>query len=216
VANPIKYVSLLVTHYVLPPNQPSVGAAYYSNFTHPLQSQASEQWNPNQPTWTPTATRTSTVTSTPTVTRTPTRTLTPTPTPTASRTSTPTRTATVTPTPQPALAVSPSQLTFLTGPGLQPVTQAVRVANTGGSALTWTATESASWLTIAPASGSAGAGGTSTINVSVAPGAAGGFQADITVSAGAGTLNSPQKVRVTLSNQSSLRRIFLPIIVSNG
>ena len=45
VTNPIKYVYLKVTHYILPPNQPNVGATYYGYFTHPLQSQASEQWN---------------------------------------------------------------------------------------------------------------------------------------------------------------------------
>jgi hypothetical protein len=44
VTNPIKYVSLNVTHYILPPYQPNVGAKYYSYFTHPLQSQANEQW----------------------------------------------------------------------------------------------------------------------------------------------------------------------------
>lgn len=43
VTNPIKYVYLDVTHYILPPNQPNVGARYYSYFTHPLQAQASAQ-----------------------------------------------------------------------------------------------------------------------------------------------------------------------------
>jgi hypothetical protein len=46
VTNPIKYVSLKVTHYILPPNQPDVGAAYYAYFTHPLQSQANRQSSP--------------------------------------------------------------------------------------------------------------------------------------------------------------------------
>jgi hypothetical protein len=70
-----------------------------------------------------------------------------------------------------------------------------------------------SWLILAPASGSTGAGATSTINVGVIPGAWGVFQTDITVSAGAGALNSPQKVHVVLSNQANLRRVFLPIII---
>jgi hypothetical protein len=46
VTNPIKYIYLNVTHYILPPNQPNVGATYYAYFTHPLQAQASEQLNP--------------------------------------------------------------------------------------------------------------------------------------------------------------------------
>jgi len=46
VTNPIKYVSLKVTHYILPPNQPDVGATYYAYFTHPLQSQANRQASP--------------------------------------------------------------------------------------------------------------------------------------------------------------------------
>jgi hypothetical protein len=70
VTNPIKYVDLKVTHYILPSNQPDVGATYYAYFTHPLQPQANEQRLSGQPTASPTATRTPT--------RTPTRTLTPT------------------------------------------------------------------------------------------------------------------------------------------
>lgn len=46
VTNPIKYVYLNVTHYILPPNQPNVGATYYAFFTHPLEVQASEQLHP--------------------------------------------------------------------------------------------------------------------------------------------------------------------------
>lgn len=40
VANPINYVYLAVTHYILPPNQPNVGADYYACFSHPLEYQA--------------------------------------------------------------------------------------------------------------------------------------------------------------------------------
>lgn len=37
VTNPIKYLYLAVTHYILPPNHPNVGATYHDYFTHPLQ-----------------------------------------------------------------------------------------------------------------------------------------------------------------------------------
>jgi hypothetical protein len=46
VTNPIKYVYLDVTHYILPPNQPNVGATYYGYFRHPLQAQATLQLPP--------------------------------------------------------------------------------------------------------------------------------------------------------------------------
>ncbi len=93
VTNPIKYVYLNVTHYILPARQPNVGATYYDYFTHPLQSEASEQWRAGQPTSTPT------ITPTPTITRTPTRTATATRTATLTRTATPTRTHTPSRTP---------------------------------------------------------------------------------------------------------------------
>lgn len=41
VTHPIKYLYLSVTHYILPPNQPNLGAAYFSYFSHPLQVQVS-------------------------------------------------------------------------------------------------------------------------------------------------------------------------------
>jgi hypothetical protein len=44
VTNPIQYVYLNVSHYILPAHQPNVGARYYNYFTHPLQSQSTVQW----------------------------------------------------------------------------------------------------------------------------------------------------------------------------
>lgn len=40
VTNPLKKIYLSVTHYILPPNLPNVGARYYEYFLHPLQCQA--------------------------------------------------------------------------------------------------------------------------------------------------------------------------------
>lgn len=195
VNNPIKYVALDVTHYILPPSQPNAGATYYGYFTQPLQSLAGAQWNPQMPTPTPTATGTPTALPTPT------------------RTATATRTPTATATPQPALSVSPSLLSFLTASGLRPITQTITVANSGGGVLAWTASEQAAWLAISPSSGNLAAGASAAITVSVQPGAAGLFEADVTVAAGPGALNSPQKVRVVLSNTANLKRILLPVIV---
>ncbi len=66
VTNPIKYLYLKVTHYILPPDQPNVGAAYYAYFKHPLQAQTDEQRFSTQPTVTPTATRATVAAQTPT------------------------------------------------------------------------------------------------------------------------------------------------------
>lgn len=43
ITNPIKAIDGSLTHYILPPEQPNVGAIYYGYFTNPLQAQAIEQ-----------------------------------------------------------------------------------------------------------------------------------------------------------------------------
>lgn len=43
ITNPIKAIDGSLTHYILPPNEPNVGAMYYGYFTNPLQVQAIEQ-----------------------------------------------------------------------------------------------------------------------------------------------------------------------------
>jgi hypothetical protein len=40
---PVKAIDGSLTHYILPPEQPNVGALYYAYFTHPLQTQAARQ-----------------------------------------------------------------------------------------------------------------------------------------------------------------------------
>ena len=95
--NPNRQFTFENWNYVLPANEPNVGAAYRGYALNPLQVQAIEQVNPNSTTATPTAT----VTSTATATSTPTSTVTPTATPTS--TVTPTATPAVTPTVTPAV-----------------------------------------------------------------------------------------------------------------
>ena len=56
----------------------------------------------------------------------------------------------------PALSVSPSSLTFAAAVGgSAPAAQAVDVSNTGGGTLSFTATDDAAWLSVAPAFGGA-------------------------------------------------------------
>ncbi len=55
--------------------------------------------------------------------------------------------------------------------GANPAAQTFDVTNTGGGTLSYTASESASWLTVAPASGSAPAAVTATASIAgLAPG----------------------------------------------
>lgn len=150
-------------------------------------------------------------TSTPTVTRTPTRTGTPT------RTATPTRTPTPTATPQPRLAVSPELLHFLACIDISPVPVAISVINTTTLPINWSASESVSWMTLAPVTGTAvlGSNGVFTVTVNKAGLPTGVQNANITVSSlTAGTLGSPRTIPVAFSVQTVCKRIFLPVIVS--
>ena len=102
-----------------------------------------------------------------------------------------------TPPQQPALAVSRTSMAFTaTQGGANPAAQTFDVTNTGGGSLSYTATESASWLTVSPASGAAPAALTATASIAgLAPGT---YTAPITITA-AGATGSPKTVDVTLT-----------------
>jgi glucose/arabinose dehydrogenase len=104
-------------------------------------------------------------------------------------------TLTLTAPPPPALAVTPGTLAFsATQGGAAPPAQPISVANTGSGSLPFTVTDDASWLSAAPASGTANA----TVNVSVDPTglAPGTYTGTVTVNGGgAGT----KTVAVTLA-----------------
>jgi hypothetical protein len=95
----------------------------------------------------------------------------------------------------PAIGLSPVSLAFTgsTG-GVNPAAQSITIANTGGGTLTWSASESVSWLTVSPASGSGT--GTATATVNAANLTAGTYNATITVAATGATVKS---VPVTLT-----------------
>ncbi len=99
VENPSSRLTIWAWWYILPPNQPNVGAGYRNRAFQPLQPQGAEQYLGGTPTPTATVTRTPTRTGTPTRTLTPSRTATPTQTLTVTRTSTRTQTLTRTATP---------------------------------------------------------------------------------------------------------------------
>jgi glucose/arabinose dehydrogenase len=101
------------------------------------------------------------------------------------------------PPPPPSLAVSPGTLAFGgTAGGASPAAKTLSLTNAGGGALSFTASDDASWLTVTPGSGSAPATLTATVNTAGL--AAGTYNATITVDAG-GISGSPKTIPVTLT-----------------
>jgi hypothetical protein len=97
----------------------------------------------------------------------------------------------------PALGVSPASLSFSGTQGAaSPAAKTLAVSNTGGGALNWTASENASWLTVAPTSGTNA--GTVTVTPSTTGLAAGTYTTDVTIAA-AGAGGSPKTIPVTLT-----------------
>jgi hypothetical protein len=101
--------------------------------------------------------------------------------------------------PQPpnVLSVSPPTLTFITAVGTNPPTQTLTISNGGGSGMVWTASSNASWLSVAPSSGSDNA--VLVVTVNVAGLVAGNYNAgSITVTA-PGATGSPVVIPISLS-----------------
>jgi len=95
----------------------------------------------------------------------------------------------------PLLSVSTAQLQFSYSAGASaPAPQSISVSNANAGALNWTASTTASWLTVSPTSGTAPA----TVAVSVAPGLAAGTYSGTVEIASTGVGNSPLSVTVTL------------------
>jgi hypothetical protein len=106
-------------------------------------------------------------------------------------------TLTVAPPSPPALAVSPSTLSFsATTGGTAPAAKSIAVTNTGGGSMAWTASESASWLSLSPGSGTND--GTVTVTPSTTGLAAGTYTTDVTIAA-PGVSGSPKTVTVTMT-----------------
>ena len=108
-------------------------------------------------------------------------------------------TLTVTPPPS-TIGQTPTFLTFigLEG-GAQPTVQGLNITNTGKGTLSWSVSESASWLSLSPASGTTT---TETDAITVSVNTTGlltnTYTAPITITAG-GAANTPQQVLVTLA-----------------
>jgi len=102
--------------------------------------------------------------------------------------------------PVPTLVVTPPSLSFTTARGGSPESKTVTVRNSGDGTMSWSAADDVAWLSLAPVSGSLGAGQSATVTVSVASAAlaAGGYAATITVTA-PGATGSPESVAVSLT-----------------
>jgi glucose/arabinose dehydrogenase len=106
-------------------------------------------------------------------------------------------TLTLSPPAPPVLSVTPQSLTFdAVANGANPAAKSLAVANAGSGALSYTASDDAAWLSVAPASGSAPANIAATVNIAGL--AAGTYSANVTITA-AGAGSSPQVIPVTLN-----------------
>jgi N,N-dimethylformamidase beta subunit-like, C-terminal/Domain of unknown function (DUF4082)/Concanavalin A-like lectin/glucanases superfamily/Fibronectin type III domain/Viral BACON domain/Bacterial Ig domain len=106
-------------------------------------------------------------------------------------------TLTVDPPAPPSLSVTPASLAFTaTAGGSDPAAKTLSVSNTGGGSMDWTASESATWLSLSPASGTNT--GTITVTPSITGLAAGTYTTDVTVAA-TGASGSPKTITVTLT-----------------
>jgi hypothetical protein len=98
---------------------------------------------------------------------------------------------------QPTIGVNPASLSFTaTAGGSNPANQTINVTNTGAGTLNFTVSDNAPWLTVSPASGTAPA--TLTASVDITGLAAGTFNGTITIN-GDGATNTPVSIPVTLT-----------------
>jgi uncharacterized protein (TIGR03437 family) len=99
--------------------------------------------------------------------------------------------------PQSTLAVTPASLQFASVSGGTAAAQPIQISNSAGGTLNWTATatSSANWLSVSPASGTAPS--TLAVSISAAGLSAGTYTGSISIAA-AGATGSPAAVSVTL------------------
>jgi hypothetical protein len=97
----------------------------------------------------------------------------------------------------PSLTVTPTSLAFSATVGAgNPTSKTITVGNNGGGTLNFTASDSATWLSVSPGSGSAPKD--VTVSVDTTGLAAGTYNANVTIDAGTAT-GSPKTVPVTLT-----------------
>ena len=95
----------------------------------------------------------------------------------------------------PAIGASPTSLSFAaTQGGAVPAPQTLRISNTGGGTLSWTASDNATWLTLSPTSGT----GNGAVTVTTGTLTAGSYSSTVTINAvGASSVTVPVTFTVT-------------------
>lgn len=116
----------------------------------------------------------------------------------------------------PAIGASPTSVSFTAQQGSgNPAAQTVTISNTGGGTLTWSASESAAWLSLSPTSGT----GTGTVTASVVTGTltAGSYSETLTLSAtGAPSVTVPVTFTVTAAPTINLSPSSLSYAATQG
>jgi len=98
--------------------------------------------------------------------------------------------------PAATIAAAPTSLQLsATAGGASPAAQSIQITNSGTGTLNWSATTSAAWLSVSPASGTA----PSTLSVSASPGLSAGTYTGTIQITSTGASNSPVSVSVTLT-----------------
>ncbi|HEX9206040.1 MAG TPA: PQQ-dependent sugar dehydrogenase [Candidatus Deferrimicrobiaceae bacterium] len=97
----------------------------------------------------------------------------------------------------PALSVTPGSLSFTAqAGGGNPVSRSISVSNSAGGALSWAASDNATWLSVTPANGDAPS--TLTVSVDIAGLSAGTYDGAVTI-VSSGAAGSPGIIPVTLA-----------------
>jgi hypothetical protein len=110
----------------------------------------------------------------------------------------------------PRLAAAPGSLAFLTETGTQTAAQTVTVAAGGCGDVTWSVSDDAAWLHTQIS------GDTVSVWADAAALSAGTYTAAVTISAGEGVLDSPQRIPVTLRVADQLYPAYLPLVMDGG
>jgi hypothetical protein len=121
----------------------------------------------------------------------------------------------------PTLSISPASLSFMADASrVAPAASSLRLQNSGSQPLEWTAsTGGASWLTLSQSSGTLGAGSARVVTVGIdQAGLSQGVYAGTlqVTSATPGVVGSPQTAPVTLTYQSPLGLVYLPLVKNQG
>ena len=97
----------------------------------------------------------------------------------------------------PTISFSPTSFTFTaTQGGANPSTQTLNISNSGGGTLNWYLSNTQTWLSLSPTSGTYS--GSSTLSVNIAGMSAGTYNDNVYIAA-TGATNTPQTVPITLT-----------------